>query len=153
MSLRISIVTLVLSFIVISLLAVPLFAKDNKKKEGGDDYYSEEQAGGIAYDEEAVTLDKADIQRVIKKRYTSIRACYETQLQTNQKLSGKVIVNFSIQLSGTVKGVKKASGSTMKDKKVIKCVTKIMKSLRFPARKKGNPIEINYPFNFKPKNK
>lgn len=148
------ILTLILSF---SLLVLQVGAQEKPAEEAtpaGDEYVEEDEEGraaGIDYEEEVTTLDKADIQAVIKKRYVSIRSCYETQLQTNQKLKGRVVVGFTIKLDGKVKGVKKGDDSTMKDKKVVNCVLDIMKSLQFPERKKGEEIQINYPFNFQPK--
>lgn len=145
--------TLILSF---SLLVLQAGAQEKPAEDtapAGDEYVEEEEgrAAGINYEEEATTLDKADIQGVIKKRYVSIRSCYETQLQTNQKLKGRMVVSFTIMLDGKVKGVKKGNDSTMKDKKVVNCVLDIMKSLQFPERKKGEEIQINYPFNFQAK--
>jgi len=129
-------------------------AQESKKgdtKKDSDDYYEEEQAGGVDYEEAATVLDKQDIIRVIKKKYTAIRSCYETVLQTNQKLKGRLVVSFDIQTSGKVSGVKKGKGSTMKDKKVVKCVLDHIRSLNFPERKKGEVQTVNFPFNFQPK--
>ncbi len=129
----------------------PMDSKDSKTDEQEDDYYEQEQAGGIDYSEEdtATVLDKETIKGVINKRNQSILYCYEKELQTNQKLKGRVVINLTINLDGSVSDVnlvKKASKLT--DKKVTDCVVDIMKSLKFPSRKKGDPITINYPFNF-----
>ncbi len=131
----------------------PLDKSDSTDEEGYED--EEEDAGGIHYEEKVVTeLDRSTIQSVIKKRNTSILYCYEKELQTNQDLRGRVVINFTIQLDGKVKGVKVVSDkTTLKDKKVSDCVLDIMKSLAFPSRKAGEPIEINYPFKFEPKAK
>ncbi|RJO65786.1 MAG: hypothetical protein C4523_15450 [Myxococcales bacterium] len=129
-------------------------AKEAGQGEATDDYYEEEQAGGIHYEEEAQVLDKETIKDVIDKRQTGILYCYEKELQTNQKLKGRMLVNFTIQLDGAVAEVKLVADKTeIKDKKVTDCVLDIVKSFRFPARKAGEPIEINYPFNFQPKAK
>ncbi len=127
-------------------------AEDTKKKTEDESYQEEEdKQAGVHFEEENQVLDKATIQKVIKKRQSGILNCYNTQLQTNHSLAGKVVINFTIQLDGTIQGgkaVKKAT--TMKDKKVVKCIEKIVKNLHFPSRKKGEPIEINYPWVFQP---
>lgn len=154
----------VFSFFVAMLIVFPVTAQmktpsplDQAKTpptgEEGDDYYDEEQAGGIHYeDQEVQVLDKETIRKVIDGRNKSIAYCYEKELQTTRKLKGRVVVNLTIQLDGVVKGVKVVKDkSTLKNKKVRNCIIDIMKSLRFPVRKTGEPIEINYPFVFKPK--
>jgi len=123
-------------------------------KEGDDNYYNEEQAGGVHYEdeEESDTLDKELIQKTIGGGLNGIRYCYEKELTTNQSLKGRLFVNFQIQLDGKVSDLKVVDKqTTLKSKKVTQCVLDIVKNFKFAARKKGEPIEINYPFNFQPK--
>lgn len=145
-----ALVALLTTFVSLAMAEDKKGSKNTKEEEG--DYYEEEQAGGINYEDVEVKLDQQDILRVIKKKYASIRSCYETVLQTNQKLKGRLVVHFNIELNGKVSGVNATKDSTMKEKKVVQCVLDHVKSLIFPERKKGEPIEVNFPFNFQPKN-
>ena len=114
----------------------PLDQEDEETTEEGgeesDSYYDEEQAGGINYEDETpVLLDRETIKSVIAKRYQSIIYCYEKELQTNRNLKGRVMVSFTIERNGTVSETEVVKDkSTIKDKKVIDCVLKIMKSMR-----------------------
>ena len=112
----------------------------------------EKTSGAELGESTVIELDKEDIMEVIQKRQSGITSCYEKELQTNRTLKGKVMVSFTIQVSGEVTDVKvNESKSDLKEKKVTDCMVLILKNLRFPARKKGPPQEINFPFNFKPK--
>jgi len=125
---------------------------DEAAEEEG--YSDEGRTVGMDYKEEegAAVLDREEILKVINMKTTSIRSCYETVLQTNQSLQGKLMVNFFIQLDGSVTDAKIVEDkSTMKEKKVNECVMEIVKNMRFAQRKKGEPMEINFPFNFQPK--
>ena len=155
--------TFVLFTVVVFILAFGVFAnaqdKPSKKDkdaptENNDAYEDEGRQIGMDYEEDegSAVLDREDILKVINRKKTSIRGCYEKILQTNQSLKGKLMVNFTIQLNGSVKDASIVKGkSSMKDKKVTKCVMGIVKNMIFPKRKKGEPMEINFPFNFQPK--
>gem|GEM_PF-1816954 len=127
---------------------------DDQAAEEDEGYSDEGRTVGMDYkeDEGVVVLDREEILKVINVKTTSIRSCYETALQTNQSLQGKLMVNFFIELDGSVSGAKIVEDkSTMKEKKVNECVMEIVKNMRFAPRKKGEPMEINFPFNFQPK--
>ncbi len=116
-----------------------------------DDPYDEKE-GGIDYEEEEkpIELTKGEILKVINGR-NGIKACYEKELQTDHSLKGRVVVNFTIEVNGTVTGAKAVRRATkMKNKKVVDCVVEQVALLRFPERVKGPRQEINFPFKFEP---
>ncbi len=49
--------------------------------------------------------NKAEIGKVISRKNSAVRRCYENGLRTNPNLSGKVTVNFTVGTAGTVTDV------------------------------------------------
>ena len=91
---------------------------------------------------------KADVQRKVKGRAAAIRACYEMQLQMKPDLAGKVTVQWIIDLTGRVKGIK-AVQNTTGNKKLDKCISRILGKIHFQPPKGGMCI-IRWPFVFAP---
>jgi len=91
---------------------------------------------------------KADVQRKVRGRAAAIRACYEMQLQMKPDLAGKVTVQWIIDLTGRVRGVKVVQNST-KNKKLANCMKKILGKIHFQPPKGGMCI-IRWPFVFSP---
>jgi hypothetical protein len=90
-------------------------------------------------------LDKAIIRRYIKRNINKIQYCYEKQLLKQSTLAGTVSAQFLIKLDGTVSG---ASASGI-DPDVAQCVADVIKTIEFP-RPKGEVVQVNYPFTFRP---
>ncbi len=91
---------------------------------------------------------KNDVQRKVKGRSAAIRACYEMQLQMKPDLAGKVTVQWIIDLTGRVKGVKAVQNSTG-NKKLEQCISNIIGKIHFQPPKGGMCI-IRWPFVFSP---
>ena len=54
---------------------------------------------------------KADVAKVIRRKNSSVRRCYEAALRNNPGLSGKVTVSFTVGTAGTVTTVRVAGAS------------------------------------------
>ena len=91
---------------------------------------------------------KADVQRKVRGRAAAIRACYEMQLQMKPDLRGKVTVQWIIDLTGRVKGVKTVQ-NTSGNKKLGKCISKIIGKVHF-QKPAGGMCIIRWPFVFTP---
>jgi hypothetical protein len=91
---------------------------------------------------------KKDVQRKVKGRSAAIRACYEMQLQLKPELSGKVTMQWIIDLTGRVKGAKAAQNSTG-NVKLGKCMSRIIKKIHFQPPSGGMCI-VRWPFVFSP---
>lgn len=121
---------------------------------GGEDPYAEDvaEANLESVDNQVETLDKEMIAAAVSKRMSAIRDCYERELQTNQKLKGLIKVSFTIQTKGDVtEVVSDKEKTTLTDKKVLGCVLDVVKKLKFPVRKTGEPQPVSYPFRFQPR--
>lgn len=90
--------------------------------------------------------DKKNIRRVVGAKSNAIRYCFEKEMQSNPKLSGKIIASWKVNLSGAVMTANIAS-STMGNKAVEGCITRVIKRMRF-QKPNGGICIINYPFVF-----
>jgi TonB family protein len=91
---------------------------------------------------------KNDVQRKVQGRSAAIRACYEMQLQMKPDLAGKITVQFIIDLTGRVKGVKAVQNSTG-NAKLDQCISRIIGKIHFQPPAGGMCI-IRWPFVFSP---
>ncbi len=90
--------------------------------------------------------DKGNIRRVVGAKQNAIKYCFEKELQTNPKLSGKIVAQWQVGLDGAVMKSSIASTS-MNNKKVEGCISRVIKRMRF-EKPKGGICVINYPFVF-----
>lgn len=95
----------------------------------------------------SVGMDKSVIARIIRKRHSQIRYCYQKQLQKDPGLYGKISVSFTIARTGLVShsGLKV---STMKNRAVEECVVRTIKRIVFPKPAGGGIVQVTYPFLF-----
>lgn len=88
------------------------------------------------------------VQRIVRQRFGSFRACYEAGLRQNPTLAGRVAVRFAIDSTGTVASVSNA-GSDLPDAGVVSCVVGAFRGLSFPAPESGI-VTVTYPIHFSP---
>lgn len=93
-------------------------------------------------------LPREAIQKVINQNKAQIRYCYEVELQRNQKLEGRIMVQWIIAATGSVAKVR-IRDSTMKSTAVERCIASKIKTWKFPAPSGGGIVEVNYPFVFR----
>jgi TonB family protein len=111
--------------------------RGNVKADSGDD------VGGTGeFDSKLVTAE-------VKKRLRAIQICYEQQLRRNPGLQGKVTVEFTIEMSGTVSKAS-ATANTTNDPAVAKCVVDAVSRFRFNPGPQGGSVTYSYPFVFAP---
>jgi len=94
-------------------------------------------------------LTAQEIMAVIRSHLNEIRHCYEQLLQRSPSASGKISVNFTVGLSGSVTRVSVAE-ATLNDAVTRGCVTGRIQRWTFPKPRGGQPVEVNYPFVFNP---
>jgi hypothetical protein len=91
-------------------------------------------------------LDKAIIRRYIKRNIQKIKYCYEKHLLADPTLEGTVSTTFTITGGGTVSSV--SAGGVSSD--VAECIAAVIKAIEFPKPTNGSPLDVAYPFTFKP---
>lgn len=92
------------------------------------------------------SLDRAEVDRVIKQNMASIRYCYQKDLQTHPGLSGKIAVKFTIAADGTVSSATTRPSPPMPA--VEACLTARFLRMQFPEPKGGGMALVTYPFLF-----
>ncbi len=91
-------------------------------------------------------LSREEVDRVVKSRKGTIQACYQKAVNRTKGLSGKLVVNFTIDASGKVTSARVDGGkSSLRDPTVESCVKRQIQGMKFPA--KGGAV-VNYPFIF-----
>jgi hypothetical protein len=89
----------------------------------------------------------ADIQRVVQARSAGIKFCYESELQRDPGLAGKVVLNWVINPEGVVSRVYVVS-STMNSRKVEDCMLRQVRRWTF-TKPEGGQCSVNFPFVFR----
>ena len=85
---------------------------------------------------------------MVKRKASALRNCYERQLLADPELSGKIVMRWKVQLDGKASDVSVQS-STMKNAKVEKCMTRVIKRMRFD-KPDGGICVIDFPFVYSP---
>ncbi len=90
---------------------------------------------------------KNNIRSVVRRGSAAVKYCFEKELQINPSLSGKVVLQWTVNASGKVSKAY-VSSTTLKNKKVESCMVRVAKRWRFEEPKGGHCV-ISYPFTFK----
>lgn len=93
------------------------------------------------------TLSSGEVYEVIQRHTGQIQACYEKQLGRNPGLAGKLTFEWTVKANGTVGTVKEVN-NTLGDATVSKCVSGVIKTMKFP-RPKGGEVSVLFPWIFK----
>jgi TonB family protein len=93
------------------------------------------------------SIDKAEIQSVIRHNRSAVASCYEKELQDNTELEGRIKVKFTIAPDGTVSHTK-VHHSTLESSTVEQCVLDEIATWKFTAPPRSHDVVVNYPFNF-----
>jgi hypothetical protein len=78
------------------------------------------------------SLDKEIIRRVVRQHRREIKYCYESQLQKNKNLKGRVVVRFTISATGSVVSAV-VKQSNLKNAAVERCMTGKIRRWVFPG--------------------
>lgn len=96
-------------------------------------------------------LDAAYIRQVVRDDFAPMaKQCYESALAQNPKLSGKLVVFFTIvgdeKVGGIVESAEIADGTTIEDERLQQCFTESMMTVAFKPPRKGGKVTVKYPF-------
>jgi TonB family protein len=128
--------------------------------EEGDDYGKDE--GDLGPKEELLPevipdppevdgpLDKEIIQRVVRRHRRELAFCYQSQLQQDRSLEGRIVMKFTISGNGQVISAMTET-STMNNIAVESCLARKIRRWTFPAPSTGALVTVNYPFRFSKK--
>ncbi|MFB1484640.1 TonB family protein [Corallococcus sp. RDP092CA] len=94
-------------------------------------------------------LDKDVIAKVIRRHQNEIKYCYESELNKNPSLAGKVAVAFTIDPAGAVADAS-VSESTLGSSPAEQCMLSRIRRWKFPEPKGGGVVNVTYPWLFSP---
>jgi hypothetical protein len=92
-------------------------------------------------------LKKEEIQRVVNRHLSQIKACFNRELTKDPNLDGKLTMAWVIGGSGLVV-MSKVSQDTVGSPAMSACVRRIVKRMRFPKPRGGGTVNVRYPFLF-----
>jgi hypothetical protein len=91
-------------------------------------------------------LSPEQIMRVVRQNQAAIRYCYETELQRQPNLRGRIEISWRINLQGAVT-TSRVARSTMGNPRVEGCIVRQVRGWRFP-QPDGGEVDVNFPFIF-----
>ena len=95
-------------------------------------------------------LDKAVVERVVRRHRAQIKYCYELELMRTPGLEGKLVMQWVIGKDGRVTSAKsRAEGTTLANPALTRCIVNKIRSWAFPSPKGGGVVIVNWPFLFK----
>jgi TonB family protein len=94
-------------------------------------------------------LDKDVIAKIIRQHQNEIKYCYESELNKNPSLAGKVAVAFTIDPTGAVADAS-VTESTLGNSTAESCMLSRIRRWKFPEPKGGGVVAVTYPWLFSP---
>ncbi|WP_338865957.1 AgmX/PglI C-terminal domain-containing protein [Myxococcus stipitatus] len=94
-------------------------------------------------------LDKDVIAKVIRRHQNEIKYCYESELNKEPNLAGKVAVAFTIDPTGAVSDAT-VSETTLNNSRAEQCMISRIRRWKFPEPKGGGVVAVTYPWMFSP---
>ena len=101
--------------------------------------------GGSTVDE---GLSKDEVGAVIHAHLSEIRYCHEAAMLRDPKIEGKLTLHFSINPVGAIESAE-TQATTLSDPDLGNCITKHLKTWKFPKPRGGVHVAVSYPFLFK----
>lgn len=84
------------------------------------------------------------VENYIRRQLGSVKNCYQTRLQANPKLQGRLVLGFVILPSGAV-GQPAVTESTLGDAELNACITAKIARWQFPRPDDDGVVEVTYP--------
>lgn len=100
-----------------------------------------------AYDRNA-----ADVNALVQHSRDRFRCCYDVAAREHPGIQGEFVLDFVLKPDGSLKSAAhNKEKSQIKDDAMGECAIDVLKTITFPASKKGKETTVSYPFGFKPK--
>ncbi len=94
-------------------------------------------------------MDPATFKRIIGKRKSSLKVCYKKALSVDGSFKGDITLRFSISPTGRVGSVNVVE-DTLGYPPTTDCLVRVVRKIRFPEKKGGQRVTVEYPFQFVP---
>lgn len=93
-------------------------------------------------------LMPGEIQGTVRASFGSLRKCYETALETDKTMEGKIVLSFEIDRDGYVSSGALGEGTTLREPTFVQCMLRNLRELKFPAS--GEKTKVTYPIVMSP---
>ena len=93
-------------------------------------------------------LSREQIERVVRRHRRGLAYCYQSELQNDTELAGRITLTWTIGLDGRVEQVSTAE-DTIGHNGVEDCVHEEIERMRFDEPD-GGMVVVTYPFTFRP---
>jgi hypothetical protein len=128
-------------------LRLALRERQTRRSGGGGSKDVDEDAEPLG------TLDKDYIRARIQEDLVPIaKECYESALEDEPKLAGRLVMKFAIvgdeDVGGVVEEANVDPESDIKHVDLLECMKESMLALSFPPPEGGGRVEVTYPFVF-----
>jgi hypothetical protein len=97
------------------------------------------------------------VQRIVRSRMATFRACYQKGLDADPALEGRIALAFVIDSSGHVTSVvdvpkdeQHPEGTTLGDGGVLSCVQQKFSTMTFPAPEGGGVVKVRFQLRLSP---
>lgn len=91
-------------------------------------------------------LSAEQIERVVQANKAALRYCYESEVQRQRGLHGKVVIEWRVDRAGAVP-MARVGASTLGNASVEGCLLRQVKKWHFP-KPDGGEVNVKYPFVF-----
>jgi TonB family protein len=92
-------------------------------------------------------LTPEQVRKVVERHRSAIQWCFEKELQRNPRLSGKVVVFWQIEPSGSV-STSRIKSSSVGSPDVDDCLSRQVRKWTFPSAANGQITKVFFPFVF-----
>ena len=96
------------------------------------------------------SLTGEEIRRVVEAHQNEIQYCYNRALALDPALRGRIELSWTIFGAGKVRNVKVADNSTG-SKSLGDCISRYLKTWKFPSPASGSTADVSWPWVIKPK--
>lgn len=118
---------------------------DKTAATGGEKKVSASVRGGSLSGKTGVgSVDPTAIKSVFARRKGAVQYCYEKALKVNEKLKGKVVIQFTIGPAGRITSISVTENSTG-DSSVGQCIMDKVRSWKFTPPE-GGAVTFSFPF-------
>jgi hypothetical protein len=90
-----------------------------------------------------------DIAKQISAHRDETRGCFDIAKASNDKLKGRLIINFRIDKNGEVTETSQGmQDDQIQDEGLVSCISEIIKKVKFPASTAGKATRAYHQFEF-----
>lgn len=91
-------------------------------------------------------IDMGEVELLVFSKREQIKSCYDSALRRNENLSGTLVLEWKVSMSGRAQAIRPLK-STLGDSKLLECLKARLTTWRFPKPKHG-VVTVSYPFQF-----